>query len=207
MLRDRDRQYLLIIHWLGFRQTAIDIDQQDRYAGRSAYSFSSLARVAVDGMFFQSTVLLRRIVYAGFAAASLGIALVAYTLYVLAVGRHLPQWTGLPMLILLLTGFMLVSTGVTGLYVGKIFTQVKGRRSTSSTCASTRASSTPWATPSPSTGWRRWERTPRRPRPQPRRGGRTRVSPASSWARPRARRRARRDQRSWRRTRCTAAGA
>ncbi|MGI8513003.1 MAG: glycosyltransferase family 2 protein [Solirubrobacteraceae bacterium] len=126
-LRDRDRQYLLIVHWLGFHHTAIEVEQAKRHSGRSAYSFSRLVRVAVDGMFFQSTVLLRWIIYSGFAVASLGVLLVAYTIFVLLEGRSVPDWTALPMLILLATGFMLVSTGVTGLYVGKIFTQVKGR--------------------------------------------------------------------------------
>jgi len=126
-LRDRDRQYLLIVHWLGFHHASIEVESDERHSGRSAYSFSALLRVAVDGMFFQSTALLRWIVYAGFAVASLGLLLVGYTMWVLVDGRPLPDWTALPMLVLLLTGFMLVSTGVTALYVGKIFTQVKGR--------------------------------------------------------------------------------
>jgi dolichol-phosphate mannosyltransferase len=126
-LRDRDRQYLLIVDWLGFDSTVIDIEQDERPAGRSSYSFGALVRVAIDGIFFQSTTLLRWVVYAGFAIALLGLALVAYTVAFVAAGRHLPQWTALPMLILLLTGFLTIAGGVTGLYVGKIFEQVKGR--------------------------------------------------------------------------------
>jgi dolichol-phosphate mannosyltransferase len=126
-MRDRDRQYLLIVEWLGFRQAVVDVDQDERYAGRSSYGFGALLRVAIDGIFFQSTALLRWVVYAGFAIALVGLGLVAYTVVVLIAGRHLPQWTALPMLILLLTGFLTIAGGVTGLYVGKIFEQVKGR--------------------------------------------------------------------------------
>jgi dolichol-phosphate mannosyltransferase len=126
-MRDRDRQYLLIVEWLGFRQAIVDVDQDERYAGRSSYGFGALLRVAIDGIFFQSTALLRWVVYAGFAIALLGLGLVAYTVVVLIAGRHLPQWTALPILILLLTGFLTIAGGVTGLYVGKIFEQVKGR--------------------------------------------------------------------------------
>lgn len=126
-LRDNDRQYLLIVDWLGYERAELEVDPDERYAGRSAYSWRALARVGLDGMFFQSTVLLRWIVYAGFALASLGVALAAYTMIVFAFGRELPGWTGLPVLILILTGFMIVSTGVIGLYVGKIFDQIKGR--------------------------------------------------------------------------------
>ncbi len=126
-LRDKDRQYLLIVDWLGFNRTAIEVDPEDRHAGRSSYTFSQLIRVALDGIFFQSTVLLRWIVYLGFVMAALGVALAAYTFIVFLAGRPLPNWTALPMLILMLTGFIIISTGVTGLYVGKIFDQVKGR--------------------------------------------------------------------------------
>jgi len=126
-LRDSDRQYLLIVRWLGFRQTSIEVEQDARLEGESAYTVRSLARVAVDGIFFQTTHLLRWIVYAGFALAGLGALLAVYTLGVFALGRPLPAWTGLPVLILLLTGFMIISTGIAGLYVGKIFEQVKGR--------------------------------------------------------------------------------
>jgi len=126
-LRDNDRQYLLIVQWLGFRQTAVEVEQEERHEGRSAYDARSLINVAVDGIFFQTTHLLRWIVYAGFCLAALGVLLAAYTMIVFAAGRPLPSWTGLPVLILVLTGFMIISTGVTGLYVGKIFDQVKGR--------------------------------------------------------------------------------
>lgn len=126
-LRDRDRQYLLILHWLGFDRAEIVVEPADRHSGRSSYRWRTLARVALDGMFFQSTVLLRWIVYAGFLLAAAGAALALYTLAVFAFGRELPDWTGLPVLILLLTGFIICSTGVTALYIGKIFEQVKGR--------------------------------------------------------------------------------
>jgi glycosyltransferase involved in cell wall biosynthesis len=126
-LRDKDRQYLMIVQWLGFERAEIEVDPGDRYAGRSSYSFASLLNVAVDGMFFQTTVLLRWIVYAGFLMAALGIALAAYATFVFAFGRPHPDWLAVSMAALLLTGFIVISTGVTGLYVGKIFDQVKGR--------------------------------------------------------------------------------
>jgi polyisoprenyl-phosphate glycosyltransferase len=126
-LRDKDRQYLLIVLWLGYDQTEIEVDPDDRREGRSSYSVRQLLKVAVDGIFFQSTVLLRWVIYAGFALAGLGVSLAAYTFIVFLAGRHVPQWTALPMTVLLLAGFIIISGGVTGLYVGKIFDQVKGR--------------------------------------------------------------------------------
>lgn len=126
-LRDKDRQHLLIVQWLGFERTAIEIDPAERHAGRSSYTPRELVRVAIDGLFFQSTVLLRWVVYVGFVLAALGSSLAGYTFLVFVLGRDIPSWTGLPMTALLLTGFVIISGGVTGLYVGKIFDQVKGR--------------------------------------------------------------------------------
>jgi dolichol-phosphate mannosyltransferase len=126
-LNDRDRQYLLIVHWLGYNRTSIQIRQADRHAGRSSYASRQLMKVALDGLFFQTTVLLRWIVYVGFLLAAAGAALAGYALLAAIEGRDLPQWLGLPMLGLFLAAFIIISTGVTGLYVGKIFEQVKGR--------------------------------------------------------------------------------
>lgn len=126
-LRDHDRQYLLILHWLGFRRAELDVRQSDRYTGQSSYSFRQLVKVAIDGLFFQSTVLLRWIIYLGFLLALGGLSLAGYALLSWISGHQLPNWTALPMFGLFLAAFIIISGGVTGLYVGKIFDQVKGR--------------------------------------------------------------------------------
>jgi dolichol-phosphate mannosyltransferase len=124
---DRDRQYMLILHWLGFRRTVRPLAQSNRFSGRSSYTLSKLIRVGLDGMFFQTTVLLRWIIYLGFVVALAGIALAVALVTLYFVNRPPPGYTSLAVLILLVGGFIIMSTGVTGLYVGKIFEQVKGR--------------------------------------------------------------------------------
>jgi polyisoprenyl-phosphate glycosyltransferase len=126
-VRDVDRQYMLILHWLGFDRAVIDIEPSERAAGKSAYSFRDLVRVAVDGFFFETTILLRWIVYLGFAIAFSGVALAAFFIVSYFVFDPLSGFTSLAVLILLISGFIIISTGVTGLYIGKIFGQVKSR--------------------------------------------------------------------------------
>jgi glycosyltransferase involved in cell wall biosynthesis len=126
-LGDRDRQYMLILHWLGFRRTVLSLQHSERFEGRSSYTLSGLIKVALDGMFFQTTVLLRWIIYLGFAVALAGVGLAAALVVLYFVNRPLPGFTSLAVLILLVGGFIILSTGITGLYVGKIFEQVKGR--------------------------------------------------------------------------------
>ena len=124
---DRDRQYMLILHWLGFRRAVRRLDQPERHEGHSSYTFSKLLKVAIDGMFFQTTALLRWITYLGFLVALAGLALAAALVGLYFANRPPPGYTSLAVLILVVGGFIILSTGISGLYVGKIFEQVKGR--------------------------------------------------------------------------------
>jgi len=126
-IRDTDRHYLPILLWLGFERADVEFEHGERYAGKSSYSFLALARLAAEGVFFQTTTLLRWIVYAGFAIAALGAALALFFIVSWALASPYPGWTSLAVLLLLLGGFIITSTGVTGLYIGKIFGQVKDR--------------------------------------------------------------------------------
>lgn len=126
-LKDVDRHYLFILRWLGFEHAVVDVEQAPRYAGRSSYTFSRLVQHAFDGLVFQSTQLLRWIVYLGFGIAAVGAGLAAYFVLSWILRDPYPGWTSLAVLLLLLGGFIILSLGVTGLYVGKIFAQVKGR--------------------------------------------------------------------------------
>jgi polyisoprenyl-phosphate glycosyltransferase len=124
---DRDRQYILILHWLGFRREIVELDPGERHEGHSSYSFGKLLRVAMDGMFFQTTALLRWITYLGFVVAVSGLLLAAALIILYFANRPPPGYTSLAVLILVVGGFIILSTGISGLYVGKIFEQVKGR--------------------------------------------------------------------------------
>lgn len=126
-VRDKDRHYLMILRWLGFSTTSLDFPHAQRYAGESSYTFSMLLRFAFDGLFFQTTTLLRWIVYAGFGISILGGLLALFFVVNFFVGDPYPGWTSLGVLLLVIGGFIIVSTGVMGLYVGKIFAQVKDR--------------------------------------------------------------------------------
>jgi polyisoprenyl-phosphate glycosyltransferase len=126
-IKDKDRHYLHILFWLGFETTAIDFERSERQAGRSSYSFRRLIGHAVDGIFFQTTTLLRWIVYFGFVIAFGGVLLAAGLIVYAIVATPLPGWTSLAVLILLIGGFIVISTGVTGLYVCRVFRQVKDR--------------------------------------------------------------------------------
>ena len=127
-LRDRDREYQLVLDWLGFSQATINFRHAEREGDSpSAYGLRQLVRVALDGMFFRTTVLLRWIVFLGFLVALAGGLLAVYAVYSRYVEDTPPGYTSLVVLLVLLSGFIIISLGVVGLYVGRIFDQVKGR--------------------------------------------------------------------------------
>jgi dolichol-phosphate mannosyltransferase len=76
---------------------------------------------------FQTTVVLRWIVYAGFALAIAGALLAGFFVVSHLTRGSAPGWTSIATMLLLLTGFSIASSGVVGLYVGKTFEQVKQR--------------------------------------------------------------------------------
>ena len=128
-LKDRDREYMIALDWLGFDSTQVEIEHHERHAGESGYTLQRLVRVALDGMFFRSTVLLRLVVLLGFVVAFAGIVVAAFEVadYFLEPEKSVPGYTSLAVLLLVLAGFIIVSVGVVGLYVGRIFEQVKNR--------------------------------------------------------------------------------
>jgi len=128
-LHDRDREYMIALDWLGFNSTSIEIEHHERHAGKSGYTFRRLVHVALDGMFFRSTVLLRLVVLLGFVIATIGVVVATFEVvdYFAEPRKTVPGYTSLAVLLLVLAGFIIVSVGVVGLYVGRIFEQVKNR--------------------------------------------------------------------------------
>jgi polyisoprenyl-phosphate glycosyltransferase len=124
---DHNRHYLLILFWLGFKRSSIEFEHQARTNGKSSYTLARLIRHALQGAFFQSTVLLECIIFAGFVLSCLGglgaiVAIVAYFTHGALAG-----WTSLSVMILVLSGVNLSALGIIGLYVGQIFEQSKAR--------------------------------------------------------------------------------
>jgi dolichol-phosphate mannosyltransferase len=128
LLRDRDREYQLVLDWLGFSQASISFAHAERQGeSPSTYGLRQLVSVALDGMFFRTTVLLRWIVFAGFCIAGIGGIMAAYAVFSRYVEDTPPGYTSIVVLLLLLSGFIIIALGVVGLYIGRIFDQVKGR--------------------------------------------------------------------------------
>lgn len=126
-IKDIKRHYLFVLHWLGYKTSALEYKHSERYSGKSSYSFTRLLTHALEGVFFETTKLLYGIIYGGLLISCLGFFLATYYIVLYFLDGSLPGWTSLIVLILMMSGFILISIGVTGIYIGSIFEQVKDR--------------------------------------------------------------------------------
>lgn len=125
---DRHAHYLQVIRWLGFRQTLVDVEHAERFAGRSAYSLGRLIRHTTDGIVSHSPRLLQASTCMGFGFGLFALIQIAYLIVrKLVYGIDVPGWASLMVVAWLVGGAVLFSLGVVGLYVGRIFEQAQGR--------------------------------------------------------------------------------
>jgi polyisoprenyl-phosphate glycosyltransferase len=125
--REYERHYLFILYWLGFDSRTIEYERHTRGIGKSSYSFVRLLTHALQGLFFQTTVLLRLVMYGGFLVSLFGLLVATVIVLEHVRGSLLPGWTSLIVLQLLMSGLTISAVGIVGLYVARIFEQIKQR--------------------------------------------------------------------------------
>jgi dolichol-phosphate mannosyltransferase len=114
--------------WVGFRQTGVEYQRDARYAGESKYPLGKLLRLALDGIISFSTVPMQIVAWLGFVLVGFCLAVLAWTLYTRIFTDNAPQgWTSLLVVVLLLGGVQLLSLGIIGQYIARIFEEAKQR--------------------------------------------------------------------------------
>ncbi len=125
---ERSRFLRGMVAWLGFRQQGLRYRPNPRHAGTSKYSLRKMLGLALDGVTSFSSMPLRVSAVLGLAAAVCGLPYALWAIYARCfTGVTVPGWTSLLIAVLFLGGVQLMSIGVIGEYVGRIYTEVKGR--------------------------------------------------------------------------------
>ena len=101
-MREVHRAYVAYIKWLGFKQTAIDVEHNDRAEGKSSYNFKKRMRMAMEIITSQSDKVLK-------------------------FSNILSGWTSTIVALCFFGGLAIMSIGIVGIYVGNIFMQSKER--------------------------------------------------------------------------------
>lgn len=121
--------------WAGFRQTGCEYERAAREAGETKYSFRKLLKLAFDGIFNFSTAPLSMIFVIGVATAalSLGAALLYFAARIFGFSilgarpEDVPGFTTLILTVLFFSGIQLISIGIVGEYLGRIYQETKMR--------------------------------------------------------------------------------
>jgi polyisoprenyl-phosphate glycosyltransferase len=125
---ERNRFVRGIRSWVGLDQVGLTYERQPRHAGESKYTFGRLTYLALDGLVSFSFLPLRMISILGFGVSTISILMaIVYAVQKLTVGLNPPGFATTIVAILFLAGIQLITIGVIGEYVGRIFEEVKGR--------------------------------------------------------------------------------
>jgi dolichol-phosphate mannosyltransferase len=120
--------YRGIIPTLGFRQIGIAYKPQERFSGKTKYSFSKMLRFALTGITSSSAKPLYFSIYLGLFFAAIAFLYGIYAIYIsVFTNEAVLGWTSLIASILFIGGLQLIMMGIVGVYLGKLFTQSKNR--------------------------------------------------------------------------------
>lgn len=125
---ERNRFVRGIRSWVGLDQVGVEYARQARYAGKPKFTLSRLMFLAMDGLISFSYIPLRMITLLGFGVSFVSILLaIGYTIQKLTRGLTPPGFATTVVAIFFLAGIQLITIGVIGEYVGRIFEEVKRR--------------------------------------------------------------------------------
>jgi dolichol-phosphate mannosyltransferase len=117
-----------MVSWAGFRQVSISYDRAARHAGDSKYPFRKMVHFAMDGIISFSLVPLKLAIWTGFLAIWIAVAGIIVAIVDRLLDNNLIRgWASLFVAVLFMAGVQLVSLGIIGEYLGRIYTEVKRR--------------------------------------------------------------------------------
>jgi glycosyltransferase involved in cell wall biosynthesis len=125
---ERDRFVRGMVSWIGFKQTALFFERAERFAGESKYPLRKMLRFAADGILSFSTKPLQVSVGFGMICAFIALVGILYALFVrLFTSSWVEGWTAMIIAILFMGGVQLITVGILGEYVGRIYKEIKKR--------------------------------------------------------------------------------
>ena len=122
------RGFLSMAKWVGFKTTKINIKHDQRFVGESSYNFSKLTQLALDVAIAYSDKPLKLTIKLGFIISLIAVLYATYNLTVYLLGLvKLSGYTSIIISIWFLSGLIIFTLGIIGLYISKIFEGIKSR--------------------------------------------------------------------------------
>jgi len=127
--RTREYQRFMrgLISWVGFSQVGIEFTRGKRFSGKTKYPLFSMIKFALDGVLSFSLMPLRIVSIMGIVTVAILLLLIFYSLYRTITGQTVPGWASTTVIILFLGSIQLISIGIIGEYLGRVYEEVKRR--------------------------------------------------------------------------------
>ena len=116
-----------LVPLVGFKSTTVAYDRAERIAGESHYPLKKMIALAVDGITSLSVKPLRLITGFGAVVALISFVGVIWALVTALSGNSVPGWASMTCIVCFVSGVQLISLGIIGEYIGKIYMETKGR--------------------------------------------------------------------------------
>jgi glycosyltransferase involved in cell wall biosynthesis len=117
-----------MVSWVGFKQTFVEYNRQERLSGKTGYTFRKMLRFAFDGITGFSNMPLKLASYFGFFVSFLSFLLILYTLYSKYLLREaVPGWASIMVSILFIGGIQLICLGLIGEYLIRMDANLRQR--------------------------------------------------------------------------------
>ena len=127
-MKEQNRYYIMFLMWLGYNDTTIAIESDERFAGKSSYTFDKKVKLAVNLITEQSDKPLVMSVKLGFLISFVSMLFLVYLTIRYFVVKDLDVgWPSIIAAVYLMGGLLLSALGIVGIYVGNIFSESKGR--------------------------------------------------------------------------------
>jgi len=125
--REKHRFLRGLVSWVGFKQIGIEYERDARHSGATKYPISKMLKFAIDGITSFSEIPLRFATYLGFGVSVTAFVYAIVVLILKVYGYNEPGYTSMMVAILFLGGVQLITIGIAGEYLGRIYDQVKER--------------------------------------------------------------------------------
>lgn len=126
-LKERNTFFRALTFWAGFHSTTVEYEVQERQFGESKWSYGSLFRYAIMNATSFSTLPLQLVTMMGVTCIVFSVILAIQTLVKYFMGTAVEGFTTVILLVLIVGGFIMLSLGIIGHYLARIYEEVKGR--------------------------------------------------------------------------------
>jgi glycosyltransferase involved in cell wall biosynthesis len=116
-----------LVPMIGYKSAVVEYERDKRFAGESKYPLKKMVAFAIDGITSCSIKPIRMITTVGLLVSLLSVILLIYVIVGYFLGRTIEGWATLIVLICFFGGFQIMSIGIVGEYVGKIYLETKSR--------------------------------------------------------------------------------